>query len=224
MQVAVVSPVYLNEATLEPLARRLATALDQVHADWRLRFVVDASPDASLAVAQHLAAGDTRIGVTVLPTNVGQNRALCRGLADEDGATAWVCLDADLQDPPEALPTLLARLARGDVDAVFAGRAGAYERRGRLLTGRAHRALVGRMAGVPGDAGAFVAMSARARAAIVRLGPPSVVAAIGVAGLRSVSVPVERSRRPSGRSAWTSTARLRQSARTLTWTARQRLR
>ncbi|MBJ7452363.1 MAG: glycosyl transferase family 2, partial [Blastococcus sp.] len=46
---AVVAPVYQNEATLRPLAQRLAAALEG--RDWRLRLVIDASPDGSAAVA-----------------------------------------------------------------------------------------------------------------------------------------------------------------------------
>ena len=66
-------------------------------------------------MARALAAADPRIAVTVLAVNVGQHAALATGLAAEPAADAWVCLDADLQDPPEAVPLLLDRLARGDV-------------------------------------------------------------------------------------------------------------
>ena len=186
---------------------------------WRLRIVVDASPDASLAVARRLAAADPRIRITALEANVGQHRALVRGLADEQDAVAWVCLDADLQDPPEAVPVLLDRLAAGDAGAVFAGRRGTYESRGRMVTGRVHRAVMARLTRLPADAGAYVAMGPVARRAIIDLGGPSIVAAIGAAGLPLASVPVERHRRPSGRSAWTSAGRLSQSARTVAWVA-----
>ena len=216
-RVAVVVPVYGNEDTLPELVRRLAAALDGRR--WRLRVVVDASPDASLVVARRLAAADPRIAVTALDSNVGQHRALARGLADEPGAAAWVCLDADLQDPPEAVPALVDRLAEGDVGAVFAGRRGMYESRGRTLTGRLHRAALARLTGLPADAGAFVVMGPAARSAVIAMGGPSIVAAIGAAGVTVASVPVERHRRPSGRSAWTSTARVRQSAATLVWAA-----
>lgn len=212
--VSVVVPVYRNEATLVALAGRIAAALDG-H-PWRLRLVVDASPDGSLEVARRLATGNERIAVTSLPVNVGQHRALARGLADEDGASAWVCLDADLQDPPEAIPMLVDRLGAG-AGAVFAGRRGAYESRARLGTGRLHRVALARLAGLPPDAGAFVALGRPARDAIVAFDAPSIVAAIGAAAVPVASVPVARAVRPSGRSAWTTRARLGQSARTLAW-------
>jgi glycosyltransferase involved in cell wall biosynthesis len=223
MRVAVVVPVYGNEATLRPLAARLATALGGW--EWRLRLVVDASPDGSAAVASALAAEDPRIAVTELALNVGQHRALARGLADEDGADVWVCLDADLQDPPEAVPRLLDRLAGGDVEAVFAGRRGRYETRVRQVTGTLHRRVAARLTGLPADAGAFLAMGPRVRAAVladVAAGAPSVVLAVGRSGRPVASVPVERDRREVGSSAWTARARLRQSARSLAWAVRAR--
>ena len=143
MRVAVVVPVYGNEATLAELTARLGGAL--AGRDWRLRLVVDASPDDSAQVAARLAAADPRVRVTVLARNVGQHAALTRGLRDEPDADAWVCLDADLQDPPEAVPLLLDRLARGDVSAVFAGRRGHYESPLRRLTGTAHRRVAARL-------------------------------------------------------------------------------
>jgi polyisoprenyl-phosphate glycosyltransferase len=221
--VAVVVPVYGNERTLRPLAQRLYAAL--AGRDWRLRLVVDASPDDSAAVAAELAA-DPRIAVTRLEVNVGQHAALARGLADEPDADAWVCLDADLQDPPEAVPVLLDRLARGDVAAVFAGRRGAYESWLRRRTGDLHRWLAARLTGLPLDAGAFLAMERSVRDAVVTAvrdeGAPSVVLAVARARQRVTSVPVARDVRPEGRSAWTGRARLRQSVRSLVWAARRR--
>lgn len=223
-RVAVVVPVYGNAATLEPLAERLAAALTD--RTWRLRLVVDASPDDSSAVAGALAAADPRIAVTDLRVNGGQHAALARGLADEDGADAWVCLDADLQDPPEAVPLLLDRLSAGDVGAVFAGRRGAYESAARRLTGTLHRRVAAWLTGLPPDAGAFFAMDARVRAAVLTAmtaeDAPSVVLSVARAGLPVASRPVQRDLRPSGRSAWTSAARVRQSARSLVWAARTR--
>lgn len=215
--ISVVVPVYGNEATLAPLVAQLDAALRG--RPWRVRLVVDASPDASADVARRLAAADPRVAVTVLAHNVGQHRALEVGLRLEPDAAAWVCLDADLQDPPSAVPLLLDRLAAGDVDAVFAGRRGGYEGRLRLATGRLHRAAMTRLTGLPSDAGAFLALSARARREVLDRRAPSLVAAIGAARLPTVSLPVARHERPAGSSAWTTRARLRQSVRTLAWTA-----
>jgi len=222
-RIAVVVPVYGNEPTLRPLAARLAAALDG--RDWRLRLVIDASPDDSAAVARALAAGEPRIAVTELVLNVGQHRALARGLADEPDADAWVCLDADLQDLPEAVPLLLDRLAGCDVGAVFAGRRGSYESRLRRCTGTLHRRIAARLTGLPPDAGAFLAMGTTVQQAVVAAvaaGAPSVVLAVSGAGEPTTSLPVPRDVRPEGRSAWTGRARLAQSVRSLAWAVRRR--
>jgi polyisoprenyl-phosphate glycosyltransferase len=220
-RVAVVVPVYRNAATLAPLAARLEESL--AGRDWRLRLVVDACPAGSADVA--LALAGPRVGVTVLAVNGGQHAALRRGLADEPDADVWVCLDADLQDPPEAVPLLLDRLARADVEAVFAGRRGAYESLGRRLTGTLHRRVAARLTGLPPDAGAFLAMGPAVRTAVLAemaAGAPSVVLAVGRAGRPVTSVPVARERRPVGTSAWTPRARLRQSLGSLRWALRRR--
>jgi hypothetical protein len=222
-RVAVVVPVYGNEPTLRPLAARLAAALGG--RDWRMRLVIDASPDDSAAVARALAAEEPRIAVTELAINGGQHRALARGLADEPDADAWVCLDADLQDPPEAVPLLVDRLARGDVGAVFAGRRGSYESTARRLTGTLHRRIAAWLTGLPPDAGAFLAMGPGVRRTVVAAvgdGAPSVVLAVARAGERTASLPVPRDVRPEGTSAWTGRDRLRQSVRSLAWAARRR--
>ena len=216
MTVAVVVPVFGNAATLEALRDRLAVALTD--RPWRLRLVVDACPHGSAAAAEVLAG--PRVAVTQLQVNGGQHAALVRGLREEAEAAAWVFLDADLQDPPEAVPGLLDAL--GPAAAVFAGRRGSYESPARLLTGALHRRVLSRLTGLPPDAGAFLALDARARAAVLRAGAPSVVAAIGASRLPVTSVPVLRSPRAEGQSAWTTGARVRQSTRTLAWTVRQR--
>ena len=217
-----VVPVYGNEPTLRPLTARLAAALEGC--DWRLRLVIDASPDDSAATASALSAEEPRVAVTELAVNVGQHRALARGLADEPAADVWVCLDADLQDPPEAVPLLLDRLAGGDVGAVFAGRRGSYEPRLRRLTGSLHRRLAARLTGLPPDAGAFLAMGEAVRRSVidaVSAGAPSVVLAVARANQPVTSVPVVRDLRREGESAWTARARLRQSLQSLYWALRR---
>jgi glycosyltransferase involved in cell wall biosynthesis len=222
-RLAVVVPVYRNGATLRALAGRLGAALDN---PWTLRFVVDACPEGGAAAAIALAAADPRIRATVLSSNQGQHRAIATGLAAETDADVWVCMDGDLQDPPEAVPVLVDALAQRQTAAVFAGRRGAYESRGRRLTGNAHRRVLAALTGLPPDAGAFVVMDARVRDAVVsgvlEHGAPSVVVAAAGSGRALASVPVHRDRRAQGSSAWTSRARLRQSARTILWAARHR--
>ena len=221
--VDVVVPVHGNAPTLEHLHHRLDAALGP-----RLRTVVyvdDASPDDSGAVLGALAERDPRVRLVVRPANGGQHRALLDGLR---ASTAdWVVtIDADLQDPPEAVPVLLAtgeqRRAGMPAPVVFAGRHGRYESRGRLATSRAFKRLLGLLTGVPADASSFMALPRRVVDAVLALeGPaPFLTAMVAATGAPSTSVRVARA--AAERSGYSGAARLRSALAALRWVPRSR--
>lgn len=223
--VSVVIPVYRNAETLRELHLRLTQALAG-HAH-ELVFVDDGCDAGSGAVLRELATADMSVDIVELATNRGQHAAVLAGLERARGE--WmVVLDADLQDPPEAIPQLLAARDLG-AEAVFAGRRGDYESRFRLLTGRGYRRLLGMLTGVPADAGIFVALSRRMRDRLLELQAaapsrrPSIVAMIGRAGLPVTSVPVERASRSVGRSEYSGAKRLRVALDALAWAGVGRL-
>lgn len=214
--VSVVVPVFRNAATLPELHRRLCAALADRVGTFEIVYVDDACPAGSSAVLRDLAAGDPSVALVALSENVGQHRAVLAGLATARGE--WVVvLDADLQDPPEAIGELLAH--RHGVAAVFAGRRGRYESPARLFTSRLFKRTLHLLSGVPADAGLFVAMH---RTLVERLlamaGPrPFIVSMIGCAGLPMRSIPVQRASRPVGRSAYSAWARVASGWRGVAW-------
>jgi SAM-dependent methyltransferase len=226
-RVSVVIPVYRNAATLRELHARLVKALSSLGSH-ELVFVDDGCDEGSGAVLRELAQVDPAIALVELGANRGQHAAVLTGLKRSRGE--WtVVLDADLQDPPEAIPALIAA-ADADIDAVFAGRRGGYESWPRLVTGRAYRRLLRLVAGTPVDAGAYVALSRRMVARLLemrKLTPgraPGLVAMIGCTGLKTVSLPVERARRTVGRSAYTTARRVRSGLQALSWAMAWKLR
>lgn len=219
--VAVVVPVFRNADTVAELHARLAEALtgELVH----FVFVDDACPAGSGTAVAAVASGDPRVDVVSLPRNGGQHRAILAGLARAN-AEWTVVLDADLQDPPEAVPLLLARARAGGVDAVFGGRRGRYEQRLRLVTSRLFKHTLALLTGLPRDAGSFVVLH---RSLVERLlslrGPePFLTAMIACTSAPTTSLAVERSARPSGRSAYRSVDRVRAAAHALRWLVRAR--
>lgn len=207
--VAVVLPLYGNAPTLHELVRRCRAAVPGV----RFVLVDDGCPRGSGAAADDVAATGDDVVVLRHDRNRGQQQAIRTGLA-ATGAAVSVVMDADLQDPPEAIPKLLSALAAHDVDAAFAGRRGAYEGPLRRLGGIAHRAVMAVTLGLPRDAGGFVAMTSGCVDAVLAMdGPPQLVAMIGRTGLPTTSVPVRRSQRLTGRSTVGTTARLRHAGR-----------
>lgn len=218
-EISVVVPIYRTVDTLRPLYDRLRRVLEGHSLSFELVFVDDGCPDGSLAVLRELAASDSRVAVVALPRNMGQHRAILAGLRQARGNRV-VVLDADLQDPPEAIPDLLNVMDAGaGAAAVFAGRRGRYESRLRLLSSRLFKTLLHLLCGVPPDAGLFVAMDRRMieRLLAFQVSRPFLVALIGCSGLPLASIPVVRSPRPSGRSAYNFWKRLRNACGAIAW-------
>jgi glycosyltransferase involved in cell wall biosynthesis len=96
----------------------------------------------------------------LLPRNLGQQGAIRTGLLVAKGDVV-VVLDADLQDPPEAIPSLIEHLGSEAVDAVFAARSGCYQSTFRMCCSWSYRWLIWTVTHVPRGAGGYVAMSRR---------------------------------------------------------------
>ena len=120
-KVSVVVPVYFNAETLPALIERLRTVADRVpNCQLEMVFVDDGSRDRSFAVLCEEAARDDRIRAIRLSRNFGSNVAILAGLAHADGDVV-VVISADLQDPPEMIPEMVAAWREG-VDVVLAAR------------------------------------------------------------------------------------------------------
>ncbi len=165
-RLTVIVPVFNEAAGLPAFWARISAVLDTL-ADTvtgELLFIDDGSRDDSLAVIQALAMRDARVGFLALSRNFGKEIAMSAGLDFADGD--WVVLiDADLQDPPELIPTLLAK-AREGFDTVYARRAA---RLGEGLTKRATASVFYRLMGrlsrrveIPADTGDYRVISRRA--------------------------------------------------------------
>lgn len=217
--VSIVLPVYRNADTLEELHGRVSKVLESQNLSFEMVCVIDACPSGSLSVVERLAQLDTRVRGFELRRNCGQHAAVLVGLAQAQ-APWTIIMDADLQDPPEAIPGLLARAQATDrVAAVFASRHGRYESMGRHITSRVFKALLHYLCDVPPGAGIFVAMDSTMRKALLAMkGPyPFIVAMIGCTGLTLESIPVRRSPREKGRSAYNAWGRFRSGWRAVQW-------
>jgi glycosyltransferase involved in cell wall biosynthesis len=221
--VSVVLPVYRCRPMLDELHRRLVAALESIDTRFELIFVDDASPDGSNERLQALAARDPRVRLITHGIRLGQHAALLDGLASSRGQVV-VTLDADLQDPPEAIPDLLRALADG-YGAVYAGRRGRYESRARLATSWVFKHAISLVTGMPADAGAFIAMRRDVASRILTFpgSPPYVTAAAAWAGRPVASVPVVRGVRPGGESSFTAGMRMEMGAKALAQAVRWRL-
>ncbi len=223
-EISVIVPVYRNTETLGDLYACLRRVFDARSLGYEMIFVDDACPDGSLHLLQQLARADPRVTVVALERNVGQQRAVLVGLGHARGNQV-VVMDADLQDPPEAIPVLLEKLQEGYA-AVFAGRRGRYESLPRLLTSRVFKWLLHLLCGVPADAGLFVAMTREMVERLRASGEPGpfVVAMIGCTGLPVTSIPVTRAPRPTSRSAYSFWRRCKIGLLAIAWVVSRKLR
>ncbi len=113
MKVSVVVPVFNEEANLDEFLRRLLAVMDGRGEPYEVVLVDDGSRDRSLEILKSWAGRrPDRIRVLELSRNFGQHPAILAGFRDVTGDVA-VTLDADLQNPPEEIPKLLAKFAEG---------------------------------------------------------------------------------------------------------------
>lgn len=117
MNLSVVIPVYRGQDTLIPLLERLARVLPDVADSYEVLLVNDGSPDASWDVVEKLAAQYPWVVGIDLMKNYGQHNATLCGVRQAKYEVT-VTLDDDLQHPPEAIPTLVNKLAEG-YDVVY---------------------------------------------------------------------------------------------------------
>lgn len=114
-------PAYNEEKALPLLFKRLEKLAENQHKyDFEFLFINDGSRDNTMAMIKHKASTDPRISYIDLARNFGKENAMLAGF-DYAKGDALVIIDADLQDPPELIPTMLKYWEQG-YDDVYAKR------------------------------------------------------------------------------------------------------
>jgi dolichol-phosphate mannosyltransferase len=200
--ISVVAPVYNEHGTLPELHRRLTATLAEL-APYEIVLVDDGSADGSWESLLELAARDPHLRLLRLSRNFGHQAALSAGL-DAARGEAIVLMDADLQDPPEVIPQLVAKWREG-YDVVYAVRGDREgEPRLRLASIGLFYRLLHRISptGIPQNAGDFRLLSRRAADAISAM-PERARFLRGMTswiGYRQTGVPYRRDARYAGQS------------------------
>ncbi len=159
---SVVVPTYNEQDSLGEFHSRLSAVLNATGDPWEVVYVNDGSRDATAALLGALYAADPHVAVVSLSRNFGKEAATTAGL-DHAGGAAVIVIDADLQDPPEVIPQLIAAWRRG-IDMVYATR---RQRAGETWMKRTTAALFYRLVNrvsqvdIPPDTGDFRLMSRR---------------------------------------------------------------
>jgi undecaprenyl-phosphate 4-deoxy-4-formamido-L-arabinose transferase len=113
---SVVVPIYNEEANIEALWSRLSKVLrehfPEPDRDWEVIFTDDGSRDRSLEMLMEISKEEPRVAVVEFNRNYGQHSAIFGAFGIVAGQVV-VTLDADLQNPPEEIPKLVAKLDEG---------------------------------------------------------------------------------------------------------------
>ena len=146
-ELSVVIPVYNEAANLEELLERVLRTLRGMNRPFQLVLVDDGSRDGSAELLRSAAMQEPEVAAVILNRNYGQHAAIMAGFERATGDTV-ITLDADLQNPPEEIPRLVAAVDEGHdvVGSVRTPRADSLFRRlASSVINRAVRAVTGVM-------------------------------------------------------------------------------
>jgi glycosyltransferase involved in cell wall biosynthesis len=201
LQLSVVIPVYNEAEALPALIAALTRVLASSRYTYEIIFVDDGSSDDTTKVLRQAASENPRVKVLFFSRNFGHQAAITAGL-DFAAGEAVAVMDADLQDPPELLPQMVALLDQG-YDVVSAQR---MKRTGdsmlKRLTAKMFYWLMRKMVDerIQPEVGDFRLLSRRAILAIRQLREQHrfMRGMVAWIGLREVILPYERSPRVAG--------------------------
>ncbi len=160
-----------EEDVLAELIERVSAVFEGQSLDFELIFVNDDSTDGSLELLTQKAAQDKRIKVITMSRRFGVSECLLAGIAHASG-DAVLYMDADLQDPPEVIPEMIAKWRDG-ADVVYTVRT---QREGEnalkmWITRQAYRTInAASEIDMPVNAGDFRLLSRRAYRKLMELG------------------------------------------------------
>lgn len=111
-KISVVVSVYNEELSLNSFFDATTGVLENCSWDYELIFVNDGSVDGSIELLKRFAEENEKVKVVDFSRNFGHEAAMIAGI-DHASGDGIVCMDADLQHPPESIPDIIAKFEEG---------------------------------------------------------------------------------------------------------------
>jgi undecaprenyl-phosphate 4-deoxy-4-formamido-L-arabinose transferase len=146
-QIAVVIPVYNEEANLSALMQRIMPVMMGLGWSFELIFIDDGSRDKSLDILKDFSMKNPSVKVVELTRNYGQHAAILAGFSVVN-AEIIITMDADLQNPPEEIPNLIKVMVDGNYDLVGTIRKGRKDSFLRILPSKIINMVARKITGV----------------------------------------------------------------------------
>lgn len=204
-EISVVVPVFNEETVLPAFHRRLAAVLSAIGDCSEVLYVDDGSSDGTAAILASLRAGDRSVATVRLSRNFGKEVAMSAGLRLARGS-AVVLMDADLQDPPELIPSMMLRWRNGADVVNMRRRSREGESWLKRATAHAFYRVINRLSDVPipQDVGDFRLLSRRAVEVLNELPERNrfMKGLFAWIGYRQVTMDYARAGRAAGLSKW----------------------
>ena len=212
-RLSVITPAYNEADNLPLLYSRISTTLNSLDLDWEWIVVDDHSRDDTFATLAGIARRDAHVQGIRFARNFGSHKAIRCGLDQAQGDCAIV-LAADLQDPPETIPTLLEKWRDG-AQVVWAARAGREgEKASTVGLARLYYLLMRRVVGlkeIPSMGADFFLIDCSVIEALRQFNESnaSILALITWMGFRQATITYSKRARKHGRSGWTLEKKLK---------------
>jgi dolichol-phosphate mannosyltransferase len=212
VSLSVIIPVYNESLNIRPLYERLSTVVQGLQLSHEFIFINDGSRDNTLEIVRELAAQHPEVKYIDLSRNFGHQIAVSAGI-DAACGEAVVIIDADLQDPPELIGEMYAKMKEG-YEVVYAKR---RRRKGesfmKLLTARVFYRILAAITtiSIPVDTGDFRIMDKKVVEALRQMPETNkfLRGQISWIGYRQTYVEYDRAERNAGKTGYTYRKMLR---------------
>jgi len=148
LALSIVVPIFNEEESVVPLYRAIRAVCESLNRSFEIIFVDDGSQDQSFTQLSRIHESDPRVKVVRFRKNYGQTAAMSAGFRAARGEVV-VSMDGDLQNDPEDIPSILAKLEEG-YDVVCGWRKNRKDKLiSRKIPSRIANWLIGKITGVP---------------------------------------------------------------------------